>query len=480
MSIRAKYVLGVTGVVAVLTGLLTYWDVKKSEKRIHAESLVTVSTVTKLVKNGLMSVMLEGRAADFRGFVETLIADNLSAVRVFREDGSLICSSVAQERIAGLNRKIAQQLDIATRQKGGHLVYAMTMPIYNERPCHRCHGMEERLMAAVEVEVLIDSVYVRLREMRESAALSYFLVLLVVPGVLWMATTSLVTKPLKGMLKAAKQVEDGDLKTRFQTKGTDEIGKLGEGIDSMLNELVRARQHLEACHMEAMQKAEKMATIGELASAIAHEIKNPLAGISGAIQVLAEEFDEKDPRKVIIREVLREIERLDKAVRDLLNFARPPEPNRIRTRIAPVLDRAVRLLNAQARKQGVLINTVSLNEPRELSLDPDQMQQVFVNIMMNALHSMPGGGSITVAAFEKTDPKEFEVVVSDTGYGIPHEALNNIFKPFFTTKHMGTGLGLAISKNIVEKHGGRITVESQVGVGSSFHVILPVEAEHAG
>jgi signal transduction histidine kinase len=226
--------------------------------------------------------------------------------------------------------------------------------------------------------------------------------------------------------------------------------------------------------MESMQRVEKMATIGELAAAVAHEIKNPLAGISGAIQVLAEDFSPDDPRKGIIKEVLGEIERLDKAVRDLLSFAKPPEPNFVKTPITPVIERSLRLVRAQARRHGVKINIIAAGDTADLRVDPEQMQQVFLNMMMNAIHSMPGGGALTVSTSLRADGSGVEVSIADTGAGIRSEELKNIFKPFFTTKHTGTGLGLAISKNIVEKHGGNIIVDSQVGVGSNFRVILPV------
>jgi signal transduction histidine kinase len=228
-----------------------------------------------------------------------------------------------------------------------------------------------------------------------------------------------------------------------------------------------------------MQKVEKMANIGELAAAIAHEIKNPIAGISGAIQVLSEEFPDGDDRKEIINEVLAEIGRLDKTVRDLLSFAKPPEPSLVRTPVAPLIERSMRLISAQAKKQGVEVDAASMAQDAEVNIDPEQMQQVLINIMMNALHSMSAGGKITLATQVDKEKNELEISISDTGNGISQDELKNIFKPFYTTKHTGTGLGLSISKNIVESHGGSIIVESRVGVGSTFAITLPMEGFNA-
>ncbi|MDP2167202.1 MAG: ATP-binding protein [Thermodesulfovibrionales bacterium] len=482
MSLKNKYIVGVSLVLVVVFGSLSYKNLKAEEQRINSDSMAKLTLMTKVIKNALMALMLEGKAAHFQEFVEMLIAEDINAVRLYREDGTIMSSSVPAEKGRAVGNGVPinpASTCISSKEKGGHLIYSMTLPIFNERPCQGCHGSSERVMGILSVEIVMDSYYKSIRDSRVNAAIFYISSFLILSLSLGAMTAFLVTRPLEAIIKTVKRVEEGDLNARFLTDSKDEVGDLAKSLDSMLAELYRARQEVENCHIDSIQKVEKLATIGELASAIAHEIKNPLAGISGAIQVFAEDFLDSDPRRGIINEVLSEIDRLDKAVRDLLNFARPPEPHRIKTQVMPVIERALRLVAGQAKKQGVDTNIVMVDDIEDAYIDPEQMQQVFLNIMINALHSMPGGGEITITTYRKAETNEVDVVISDTGHGISQADIKNIFKPFFTTKHMGTGLGLAISKAIVEKHGGDIYVSSQMGAGSNFRIAIPVWRENA-
>jgi|Deesub1362A_J573_1020465.scaffolds.fasta_scaffold00013_36 hypothetical protein len=466
----------------VIIGAFSYQFLYLQEKHIAEEDKAKATLVTEIIKNGLITIMLKGKAEDFHLFLEHLIAQDIHSVRIFRPDGTVISSSNPSE--IGTKFNISWDAEkpltpeLFSREINGRHIYCIRMPIYNEKPCQRCHNSSKEVMSILSVEMSMEGTLKKIRNLREKTVFLYLLTLFTLTVSVGVLTTFLINRPLKRIISTIKKVEDGDLNVRFDTSRKDEIGSLAKSLNSMLNELNKARHELESCQIEAMQKVEKMATIGELASAIAHEIKNPLAGISGAIQVFAEDFPPDDPRRDIIQEVLSEIERLDKAVRDLLSFAKPPEPHFMRTPIMPIIERAKRLILPKAKKQGIDVNIITADDIGEINVDPEQMQQVFLNIMLNALHSMPGGGTLTITTYLRKDKGEAEIAITDTGQGIAYENLKNIFKPFFTTKHTGTGLGLAISKNIVEKHGGRIEVESQIGTGSTFRVILPLEVKN--
>jgi signal transduction histidine kinase len=289
-------------------------------------------------------------------------------------------------------------------------------------------------------------------------------------------TKYLINKPIDGVVEVMKKAEKGDLNARYITNRQDEIGKLSESLNSMLSELDNARKEIKSLHAEEYQLIEKMASIGEVAAAVAHEIKNPLAGISGALQVLAEDFPDDGSRKEIANEVLSEIERLDMAVKDLLVFSLPPELNLIMTDINAIIDNVIEKIRPPSQKFNVKIHSVSDTIPKTL-IDPDQMEKVLLNIAHYSLRSMPGGGTLTFATYNRLQSDEIEVTLSDTGKGISEEDLKDVFKPKFTTRHhgYGSGLGLAISRNIIESHKGRIDVESQVDAGSSFIISLPVK-----
>lgn len=479
MNLKSKYILFTTCILFVIMGFFSYNNLRLQEKEIQEDEKERVSLIAEIIRNSLITIMLEGKGKEFQKFLESIGTRDVEKVWIFKPDGTIISSSLPSqintlsppEHITRFKTQKAPEV-FSHKNNNGKPVYSMIAPIYNERPCQRCHGTKDEVIGVLDIEVSMAKTLLRISD-SQKRMLSFFIVTLIVISIsLNIFTGYLVNLPITSIIDTMKNAEAGDLSVKFLTRRKDEIGKLASSLNSMLFELGKARQEIEKCHFEEIQNIEKMATIGELASAIAHEIKNPLAGISGAIQVLAEDFSATDPRKEIITEVLNEIERLDRSVKELLVFARPPDLHPVSAALQPIIERAIRLVGLQAQKQGVVIRLIQGDDTGEINVDPEQMQQVFLNIMLNALQSMPAGGTLTIGIYFTAGPDEVEVAFSDTGQGIEEDAVKNIFKPFFTTKHAGTGLGLAISRNIVEKHNGKIFVESRIGIGSTFHVIL--------
>jgi signal transduction histidine kinase len=278
-----------------------------------------------------------------------------------------------------------------------------------------------------------------------------------------------------------KKVEEGDLNVRVNVRSRDEIGSLAENLNIMIEKLNLAKQEAEQYHRELIQRADRMATIGELASGIAHEIRNPLAGIQGAIQILAEGFPREDPRKQVTDEIQKQIYKLERLVKDLLNYAKPVPANYLPTDINQLVDKVLSFFTTQrGRSADFRIEKRFLSSLPKTMIDPNSMEQAFLNIILNAQKAMPKGGTFTVSTValpqRKDDGKEVDevqIIFEDTGVGIPGENLSKIFNPFFSTRSDGTGLGLSITKNIVEQSGGKIEVESQVNVGTKFVITLP-------
>jgi signal transduction histidine kinase len=224
------------------------------------------------------------------------------------------------------------------------------------------------------------------------------------------------------------------------------------------------------------RKLEKLASVGEMAAAIAHDIKNSLAGINAAVQVLAEDLPDNSSVREITDGIVREIQRLDGSVKDLLSYARLPEPHLARTSLLAIIDRAARLAAPRAEELGVEVEVKSSGSEAELDVDPEQIQQVFFNIMMKAMQSMSeGGGKLTIKASFNRKKGTAEVALSDTGPNIPKREIEKLFEPSFSSRHSGAGFGLAVTMNIVENHGGTILVKSPKGKGTTFSVILPLE-----
>ena len=218
-------------------------------------------------------------------------------------------------------------------------------------------------------------------------------------------------------------------------------------------------------------QAENLAAIGELAASIAHEIKNPLAGINGAIQIIRDEFPQDHPRRAVMDEIIRQIHRLDKTVRDLLSFARPHPPTPIECHVHTVLDEAISLVEKEPHSQHVEIKRRFADGLPNLKLDPQQMQHVFMNVILNAVQACSDDGGLTITT--RGEDGVVEIEFADTGTGMPREVLSKIFNPFFTTKPDGTGVGLSTARRIVEAHGGAVEVESEPGRGSTFTIRLP-------
>ena len=238
----------------------------------------------------------------------------------------------------------------------------------------------------------------------------------------------------------------------------------------VVGDQARGRQRALEEQQEQLLRSDRLATVGELAAGLAHELRNPLAGISGALHVLGGQLAPGDERRVLLADLHAQIARMNKTLTDLLQHARPAKPQRIAVEINALLEQSLRFL---PRGEVEIVRRLGGALPC-VHVDPGLLHQAFLNILMNARQAMPHGGQLTVETrLCPTDRRWVEIRVTDTGTGIPAEHLPRVFQPFFTTKAQGTGLGLAIAARVIEEHGGRIVVESSVGQGAMFGISLP-------
>lgn len=224
-------------------------------------------------------------------------------------------------------------------------------------------------------------------------------------------------------------------------------------------------------------RAEQLALIGELAAGLAHEVKNPLAGIKGALEIILERLAEDDPHRKVLEHVLAETMRINRIISDLLDYARPHRPSRTRIDLNALVERVVATAQLQLPSDRVKLEFRPAADVPPLLVDPDEMQKVILNLLLNAIHAVKGEGHILITTAAGEDNRAVRLSITDTGEGIPPENVSKIFRPFFTTKKKGTGLGLATCHRIVTSYGGTITVHSEVGKGSTFTVELPTAVE---
>jgi two-component system sensor histidine kinase HydH len=258
------------------------------------------------------------------------------------------------------------------------------------------------------------------------------------------------------------------------------------------------RTELKLAEEEARRK-ERLASLGELTAGVAHEIRNPLAGIGASAQLLRTRLGEGDERAHLVDLILDEVARLDRIVQNMLEFARPPRPSLRLEDVTETLQRAMDLIEDEASRLRVTVEThVAVGLPR-IWIDADQLQQVFLNLLRNGLQAMEDGGGLLRISAQRVARRPYirhragrrqedrgrlptgqaalqdwiEVEISDTGHGIPGDAVDRVFNPFYTTRKRGTGLGLSITQAIVHEHGGMISLRSDPGRGTSVRVDLP-------
>ena len=291
-------------------------------------------------------------------------------------------------------------------------------------------------------------------------------------GVLIVVLAYLIQRPMVELQEKMQQVSEGNLDVEVSfSRRNDEIGDLGRNFNHMMQQLRESRAEIERLHRTQISRAEHLATLGELATGLAHEIRNPLAGIAGVIEIVGRDLPATSPARAVVKDVRLEITRISRTLTDLLETARPRRPDVRRSNLNTTVEHAVMLARQQVLSRPIKIELQKASDLPEVEHDSDQVHQVLLNLLLNAVQALEGPGTVRVEIGSREGYAS--VVVSDNGRGIPPQNLPNIFRPFYTTKGEGTGLGLSLAHRIVEDHHGRIEVSSVVGKGSTFTVLLP-------
>ncbi len=292
------------------------------------------------------------------------------------------------------------------------------------------------------------------------------LVSLFLAGIIAIPITRFITTPIADLVQATRKLAEGDMSVHVQTYGGGELAVLGRSFNRMVETLVQTQQKL--VHQE------KLASMGQLAAGVAHEINNPLGSVLLLSDVMYKEISESDPHKEDLEMIIKETTRCKNIVSDLLNFSRQQQVLTQETDLHALMERTIQEVELKTTFEGVQIVRQYSSELPIIHADPDQLQQVFTNLLNNAAEAMEQGGTITLST-KLVNQHWVEVKISDTGIGIPEENLGKLFTPFFTTKALGkgTGLGLSIVYGIIKLHRGQIHVSSQVGVRTTFTIMLP-------
>jgi len=250
--------------------------------------------------------------------------------------------------------------------------------------------------------------------------------------------------------------------------------KTRESLEKAGAELARAYKKLNDT-FDQLRHADRLALLGQLSAGIAHEIRNPLASIQGAVEILGQNVPAEDPKSEFAQIARKEVARLARLTSEILQFSKPALPQKLKSSPGEIIEAACRLVADQAQRQGIEIIRPFPEGDRAIVVDPEQIKQVLINILINAIQAQHEGGNIVIS--EKVEGGEWIASIEDAGPGMTQEQLDRIFDPFFTTKSEGTGLGLSISYQLVKNNGGRIWAASERGKGACFQVGFPLASE---
>lgn len=290
-----------------------------------------------------------------------------------------------------------------------------------------------------------------------------------------------VLYPVQELARMMRCYAQGNLEVRMQpfTRTPTELIELGNGLRAMARALHERELQLKFHTEQQLGKSERLAMIGRLSAGVAHEINNPLGGILLFSSLLLKKAPEGNPDRTAIERICNEAKRCQKIVQGLLDFARPREPKREQAILEEVVERTLQLVTNQSLFHNIELVKDYADPKPECWVDPAQLQQVVLNLVVNAAEAMEGKGTLSIVTSSAEDGSESQLEISDSGHGILPENLERLFEPFFTTKEVGrgTGLGLSISRSIIESHHGTIWAESTVGNGTSFFIRLPARGE---
>jgi two-component system NtrC family sensor kinase len=505
-SLKTKITVLTVSVLVIAVGLGTWLNIDFQIRELRKLTEEKITILANTIERSLNTAMLEGRSKDVQRIVEMVGTHNkIGGIRVLDTDGTILRSARAYEigkhsnlDLAALGIEDQYNLIIEDKNERGEKILRNLRPILNRPECFHCHVPAQKINGILEVDVSMAEMQEHVDRLKKTMIIWAVIITLSLAFALSLLLSKLVTNPITDLMNTMSKAEEG-VDVRARVTSEDELGRLAHSFNSMIIKLNKTKKKVEKLHYEQMKKADRLATVGEMAAGIAHEIKNPLTGIAGVIQILGRDLPSDDPRQKIIKEVLEQIDRLDKAVKNLLSFARPPMPNLTNVNVNEVMEKIAAFLTPQFGKNRVKLYKEYADDLPLVSGDPELLQQVFLNIILNgvqamqdgggemwirtkvelvpdnALHRLGHGGEMDVPNGKGETRHEAVVIsITDTGKGISQENLEKIFNPFFTTRQQGTGLGLSITQKIIEQHGGGITVDSSPGAGTTFAIYLPV------
>ncbi|MFZ4548029.1 MAG: sensor histidine kinase [Bacteroidales bacterium] len=282
-----------------------------------------------------------------------------------------------------------------------------------------------------------------------------------------------IRKSIKQFKSTINLINEGNLAARLEIPEVKELGGLSQDFNNMLETFENTQKELQLFHKKELQNSQKLATIGEMSARVAHEIRNPITGISRAMEVIIAEMKD-DGNKPILEEIQRQANRVNQAISNMLKFSRSKELYLQNGNVNDIIKSLLFFLEHQAHEKKVNFEMDLSKTVPEMNFDHELIENVLLNLSFNAIQSIPENGRIIYKSVYDSLQNKIVISVKDNGSGIPLEIGHKIFNPFYTTRTQGTGLGLAISKDIIEKHNGDLWFENNLDAGCAFYISLPI------
>ena len=507
---------------------LTYASVRIQQSDLMENVVMSALRLSDLITRSTRHSMLVNQKEEVHNIISSIGGEQgIEGLRIYNKQGEVIFGTIAGD----LRSKVDMNAEACVSCHGsgrleshestqlrlyriftnasGDRVLGLITPIKNEAQCSdaacHAHPANKTILGVLDVKMSLVQIDRQLVESRNQLLLLSAAAVLMIGLVSWAFIWLFVRRPVKRLMVGMEMVSTGHLDHRLEATTSDELGQLARTFNDMTQDLDRARKEitawsstlekkvkektadLEKAHKQ-MVKVEKMASLGNLASSVAHELNNPLEGILTFARLLIKRVqksalpaDEIQGYREDLTLVADEALRCGNIVKNLLVFSRQKGMAFQQAQARTIIDRCVLLVNHHAKMRNIQVRS-SCAEDDGFECDPGQIQQVLIALMMNAIEAMSGssdrqeGGTLTVSAAPSDDRTNLVLRVSDTGAGMSEEIKAHIFEPFFTTKSegKGVGLGLAITYGIIERHHGSIEVESTVGRGTEFTITLPI------
>jgi signal transduction histidine kinase len=351
--------------------------------------------------------------------------------------------------------------------------YRVFMKMRNRRSCTRCHNPDQKNLGIIVMDVSNKETHGIVSFTRTFGLYYTLFILFCIFTLVAYLHYKFIRKSLGQFRTKITLINQGNLDVRLDIPEVRELGSLGKDFNEMINTFEKTQIELQLYHQKELQHSEKLATIGEMSARIAHEIRNPITGISRAIDVIISEMQDSE-NKPILEEIQRQANRVNQAIANLLKFSRSKDISLQPGNINEVIRSLVFFLSNQKHDKTIKFESDLSETVPMFSFDHELIENVIMNLTLNAIQAIPE--NVLIKYTSRHDVSQNKVIVSicDNGSGISNETGTEIFKPFYTTRTKGTGLGLAISKDIIEKHNGEIWYENNAVAGCTFFISLPI------